>query len=219
MDHRDFKTQIHEQFARVARAISNPHRLEILDLLAQAERSVDELAAGADLSIANTSQHLQVLRDGRLVESRRVGQRIIYRLAGENVFKLLQLVREVAALQLPEVDRIVDTYYRDRREFEPVTQAELLDRLRDPGLILLDVRPEAEYQHGHIAGARAIPVDQLPSRLNELPKEQEIVAYCRGRYCVFADEAVDILTANGYRARRFSEGFPDWKHAGLPVQS
>ena len=219
MEHRAFKSQIHEQFARIAKAIANPHRLEILDLLAQAERSVEELASGTDLSIANASQHLQVLREVHLVESRKDGQHVYYRLTDPEVFRLLQIIREVAVHQLAEVDRIVNTYLGNRQSLEPVTQNELLDRLGDPGLIVLDVRPTLEYRQGHIAGARTIPVDELPSRLSELPLEQEIVAYCRGPYCVFADEAVEILTAQGYKARRLTEGYPDWQIAGLPIQS
>lgn len=219
MRHRDFKSQLHEQFARIAKAIANRHRLEILDLLAQAERSVEELAVEISLSIANASQHLQVLREAHLVKSRKEGQRVYYRLADPNVFRLLQIIRDVAILQLPEVDRIVSIYLGDRQNLEPVTQNELLDRLGDPNLIILDVRPALEYQQGHIAGARTIPVDELQSRLSELPHHQEIVAYCRGPYCVFADEAVQILRAHGYKARRLAEGYPEWHFAKLPIQT
>ena len=219
MNHRLLKSQIHEQFARIAKAIANPHRLEILDLLAQAERSVEELAVETGLNIANASQHLQVLREGRLVESQKRGQRVYYRLADSNVFRLLQIIRDVAVLQLPEVDRIVNNFLGDRQALEPFARRELLDRLGDADLIILDVRPALEYHQGHISGARTIPVDELKSRLNELPREQEIVAYCRGPYCVFADEAVEILAAHGYKARRLVEGYPDWRLAGLPIQT
>ncbi len=219
MNHRLLKSQIHEQFARIAKAIANPHRLEILDLLAQAERSVEELAVETGLNIANASQHLQVLREGRLVESQKRGQRVYYRLADSNVFRLLQIIRDVAVLQLPEVDRIVNNFLGDRQALEPFARRELLDRLGDADLIILDVRPALEYRQGHISGARTIPVDELKSRLNELPREQEIVAYCRGPYCVFADEAVEILAAHGYKARRLVEGYPDWRLAGLPIQT
>jgi rhodanese-related sulfurtransferase len=219
MEHRAFKTQIHEQFARIAKAIANPHRLEILDLLAQGERSVEELSLGTDLSIANASQHLQVLREVHLVEARKEAQRVYYRLADPEVFKLLQVIRDVAVQQLAEVDRIVNTYVSARQSLEPVTPSELRDRLRDPGLVVLDVRPAVEYRQGHIAGARSIPIDELAARLHELPHDQEIVAYCRGPYCVFADEAVELLSSQGYRVRRLQEGYPDWKIAGLPTES
>jgi len=219
MNHRLLKSQIHEQFARIAKAIANPHRLEILDSLAQAERSVEELAVETGLNIANASQHLQVLREGRLVESQKKGQRVYYRLADANVFRLLQIIRDVAVLQLPEVDRIVNNFLGDRQALEPFARRELLDRLGDADLIILDVRPALEYRQGHISGARTIPVDELKSRLNELPRDQEIVAYCRGPFCVFADEAVEILAAHGYKARRLVEGYPDWRLAGLPIQT
>jgi DNA-binding transcriptional ArsR family regulator/rhodanese-related sulfurtransferase len=218
MAHRAFKAQIHEQFARIARAMANPHRLEILDLLAQAERSVEELAVATDLSIANASQHLQVLREVHLVDSRKDGQRVYYRLADPDIYRLLQVIRDVAVQQLSEVDRIVNTYLGNRHSLEPVTQAELVDRLRDPGLLVLDVRPAVEYRQGHVAGARSIPIDELAFRLDELSREQEIVAYCRGPYCVFADEAVELLSARGYHVRRLREGYPDWKLAGLPTE-
>jgi rhodanese-related sulfurtransferase/DNA-binding transcriptional ArsR family regulator len=219
MDHRPFKSQVNEQFTRIAKAIANTHRLELVDLLAQGERSVEELAIATALSIANASQHLQVLREVHLVESRKEGQRVYYRLADPEVFKLLQVIRDVAVHQLAEVDRIVNTYVSARQSLEPVTPTELLDRLRDPGLVVLDVRPVMEYRQGHIAGARSIPIDELAARLHELARDQEIVAYCRGPYCVFADEAVELLSAQGYHARRLQEGYPDWKIAGLPTES
>ncbi len=218
MDHRAFKSQVNDQFARIAKAIANTHRLEIVDVLAQGERSVEELANEADLSIANTSQHLQALREAHLVTSRRAGLRIYYRLADPVVFRLVQVVREVAQRQLVEVERIVDTFLTDRKSMEPMTLKELLTRLHEPELIILDVRPALEYAQGHIPGARSMPIDELKTRLNELSPEQEIVAYCRGPYCVFADEAVETLVALGYQARRMQEGYPDWKLANLPTE-
>jgi rhodanese-related sulfurtransferase len=219
MDHRTFKTQVNEQFARVAKAIANPHRLELVDLLAQGERSVEELANEADLSIANTSQHLQALRDAHIVATRKEGLRVYYRLANPQIFRLVQIIREIAEQQLAEVDRIVKSFLADRKSLEPITLNELVARLDEPGLIILDVRPALEYAQGHIPGARSIPVDELTVRLNELTPDQEIVAYCRGPYCVFADEAVEILTDHGYRVRRMQEGFPDWKLANLPTET
>ncbi len=219
MDHRAFKTEVNEQFARIAKAIANPHRLELVDLLAQGERSVEELAKESALSIANASQHLLALRDAHLVSSRKEGQRVYYRLADASVFQLLQIIREIAERQLAEVDRIVNTYLTERKAMEPVTVNELLSRLHEPGLVVLDVRPALEYVQGHIAGARSIPIDELEHRLRELPPDQEIVAYCRGTYCVFADEAVELLTAHGFQARRMQQGYPDWRLADLPTET
>lgn len=219
MDHRAFKSDINEQFARIAKAIANPHRLELVDLLAQGERSVDELAKESALSIANASQHLQALRDVHLILSRKEGLRVYYRLADESVFRLLQIIRDIAERQLAEVERIVNTYLTERKAMEPVTLNELLSRLHEPGLVILDVRPALEYAQGHIAGARSIPIDELEERLRELPPDQEVVAYCRGAYCVFADEAVEVLTAHGRRARRMQQGYPDWVLAQLPVEA
>ncbi len=218
MDHRAFKSQINEQFARIAKAIANPHRLEILDILAQGERSVEDLAHEVDLTVANASQHLQALREARLVTSRRDGLRIYYRLSDPTVFRLLQVVREVAEVQLAEVGRIIDTFLTDRPSLEPLTLNELQARLHEPDLVILDVRPALEYAQGHIPGARSIPVDELTSRLSELSPKQEVVAYCRGPFCVFADEAVETLVAHGYRARRMLEGYPDWNLAKLPTE-
>lgn len=219
MDHRAFKTEINEQFARIAKAIANPHRLEIVDLLAQGERSVEELAKEAALSVANASQHLQALREAHLVATRKEGLRVYYRLADSTVYQLVQLIREIAERQLAELERIVNTYLTERKSMEPITLNELLARLREPGLVLLDVRPTLEYAQGHIAGARSIPIDELESRLHELPHDQEIVAYCRGTYCVFADEAVELLVARGYQAQRMQQGYPDWKLADLPTET
>jgi rhodanese-related sulfurtransferase/DNA-binding transcriptional ArsR family regulator len=215
-DRRTFKTEINEQFARIAKAIANPHRLELVDLLAQGERSVEELAQETALSIANASQHLQVLREAHLATARKEGLRVYYRLSDPGVYRLVQVIRELAERQLAEMERIVNTYLTERASMEPVTLNELMARLHDPGLVILDVRPALEYARGHIAGARSIPIDELERRLNELPQDQEFVAYCRGPYCVFADEAVELLTSQGYRARRMGQGYPDWKLAGLP---
>ena len=218
-NHRQFKEEINAQFASIAKALANPHRFELIDLLAQGERSVEELAAEADLTVANTSQHLQALRKAHLVNSRKEGLRVYYRLSDPDVFRVIQIIRDVAERQLAEVSRIVDTYLHNRGDMEPLTLNELFARLNDPALIILDVRPQLEYLQGHIPGARSIPVDELETRLSELPQEQEIVAYCRGPYCVFADEAVDILTKSGHRARRMHEGYPDWLLAELPTDT
>jgi len=219
MDHRAFKSQVNEQFARIAKAIANTHRMEIVDVLAQGERSVEDLAHEVDLTIANASQHLQALREAHLVASRREGLHIYYRLADPTVFRLVQIIREVAERQLAEVEQIVGTFLTDRKSMESMTLNELLARLHEPELVILDVRPVLEYAQGHIPGARSIPIDELKMRLNELSPEQEIVAYCRGPYCVFADEAVETLVAHGYQARRIREGYPDWKLANLPTET
>jgi DNA-binding transcriptional ArsR family regulator len=219
VDHRAFKTEINEQFARIAKAIANPHRLELVDLLAQGERSVEELAKETALSIANASQHLQALREAHLVTARKEGLRVYYRLADPAIYQLVQIIRQIAERQLAEVERIVNTYLTERKAMEPVTLNELMSRLREPGLVILDVRPALEYTQGHIVGARSIPINELQQRLHELPHEQEIVAYCRGTYCVFADEAVELLTAYGYQARRMQQGYPDWKFADLPTET
>ncbi len=218
MGNSPFKTEINEQFARIAKAIANPHRLELVNILAQGERSVEDLSREAALSVANTSQHLQALREAHLITARKDGQRVYYRLADPDVFRLTQLIRTLAERQLSEVTRIVDTYLTERASLDALTLNELRSRMDEPGLVILDVRPPVEYAHGHIMGARSIPIEELAHRLNELPKTQEIIAYCRGPYCVFADEAVQLLTAHGYTARRMHDGYPDWQLADYPTE-
>ena len=215
---REFKDQLYEQFERVAQALASARRLELLDLLAQREWSVEALAAETGMSVANTSRHLQILRAAQVVEVRREGSYLFYRLADERVFRVCQALRELAEVRLAEIDRIVQTFLKDRNALDGVSVAELRRRLKDGGVVVLDVRPEGEYRAGHIAGARSVPLAELEARLREIPKDQEVVAYCRGPYCVFADEAVALLRARGYRARRFELGFPDWKARGLPVE-
>lgn len=217
--HRAFKAQLYEQFARLAKALANPHRLELIDILAQGERTVEDLATETALSVANASQHLQVLRAARLVEARREGLYAYYRLADENVFRVWQALRALGEARLAEIDRVVQTFLGNRDQLQPVSAGELLARLQTGDVTLLDVRPADEYRAGHIAGARSIPVAELEPHLDELPRDQEIIAYCRGPYCVFADEAVALLRARGYQARRLTEGLPDWRVAGLPVST
>jgi rhodanese-related sulfurtransferase/DNA-binding HxlR family transcriptional regulator len=214
-----FKIPLYEQFARVAKSLANAHRLELVDVLAQGERRVDDLAREAHLSVANTSQHLQNLRRNGLVESRREGTAIYYRLADERVFRLWQAIREVGEVRLAEIDVLVRTFLVDRGDLEAMDALSLQQRLGDEDLIVLDVRPGEEHQAGHIPGARSIPVGELASRLSELPADKTIVAYCRGPYCVFADEAVALLRQQGYQAVRLAEGLPDWRAAGLPLES
>jgi rhodanese-related sulfurtransferase/DNA-binding transcriptional ArsR family regulator len=217
--HRQFKDRLYDQFARIGKALSSPHRLEILELLAQSERTVDSLATEIGLSLANASQHLQALRQAALVDSRKDGLFVYYRLAGAEVVELSKVLRTVAEGRLAEFERIVHEHFGDRATAEAVPIAELLKRARSKQVVILDTRPATEYAAGHIAGAISVPVDDLQRRLRQLPKDKEYVAYCRGPYCVYADHAVDILRSNGRRARRLLEGFPEWKMAGLPIEA
>jgi len=216
--HRAFKNQLYAQFARVGKALASPHRLELLEVLAQAERSVDSLATETGLSIANASQHLQTLREAGLIESRKQGLFVHYRLADASVVELSSAVRKVAEGRLAELERAVREHFGDRSDPEPVSMAELLARAGSGRIVILDARPANEYAAGHIAGAISVPVAMLRRRLKDLPKSKDYVAYCRGPYCVYADQAVESLRASGRRARRLEEGFPEWKAAGFPVE-
>jgi len=217
--HRDFKDRLYGQFARIGKALSNPHRLEILELLAQRERTVDSLATETGLSLANTSQHLQALRQAALVDSRKDGLFVHYRLAGAEVFELSKVLRTVAEQRLADFERLVRDHFGDRDDAEAVSMAELLKRARARHAVILDTRPASEYLAGHIAGAISVPVGELKRRLQQLTKGKDYVAYCRGPYCVYADRAVELLRATGRRARRMRDGFPEWRAAGLPIAS
>ena len=217
--HRDFKNRLYGQFARIGKALSSPHRLELLELLAQGERTVDSLANEIGLSLANTSQHLQALRQATLVDSRKEGLFVFYRLSDPSVFALSTAIRTVAERQLADLERLVHEHFGDRSAAEAVEMDELLKRARSRQVVVLDTRPPNEYAAGHIAGALSMPVDDLQRRLRELPRDKEYVAYCRGPYCVYADRAVEILRSHGRRARRLREGFPEWRAAGLPVET
>jgi ArsR family transcriptional regulator len=205
------------EFAAVAKALGHPHRLELLEHVGQGERSVEALAELVGLSIANASQHLHQLRRAGLAASRRRGKFVLYRLADERILALLSLLREVAERNVAEVDRIVGGYFHDRDALEPVTREELLTRSRDGLVTVLDVRPADEFALGHIIGAVNVPLGELEARLAELDPGREIVAYCRGHYCVLSFEAVAALRAHGFRARRLEDGLPEWRAAGLPV--
>jgi rhodanese-related sulfurtransferase/DNA-binding HxlR family transcriptional regulator len=217
MADRDAKDSLFAAFASVAKALGNGHRAEIVDVLAQGERSVDELAAEIGQSVANTSQHLQVLAQAGLVQSRRAGTRVIYRPASEGVVDLWMAVRGVAVEHVASVEVLADAYLGDRTEVECVTLDELAARLAEGSVVLLDVRPRAEYRAGHLPEALSAPVDELPTVVDALPGGVEVVAYCRGPYCVYADDAVRLLRARGRAARRLDVGFPEWRRAGLPV--
>jgi rhodanese-related sulfurtransferase len=217
--HREFKDRLFEQFARIGKALASPKRLEILDLLAQGERTVEEIARETAVPMANASQHLQTLKGAQMVESRREGLYAHYRLADEGVFRTWQAVRALGETRLAEIDRVVDTYLKDREAMEAVDAVGLMERLTEESAVVLDVRPAEEYRAGHVPGALSVPLASLEAALQTLPKDKEIVAYCRGPYCVFSDEAVRALSARGYRASRLTEGFPDWRAAGYPIES
>ncbi len=209
------KAELYEQFARVGKALGSPKRLELLDLLAQGERSVEDLAGEAGLGVTSCSAHLQVLHHARLVSTRKQGTRVYYSLASDDVARLYASVRDVAAGLLAEVEPARQAYLGG--EVEQVSRDELLRRASAGEIIVLDVRPAAEYAAGHIPGAVSIPVAELAERLAELPAGAEFAAYCRGPYCVFAHEAVRLLRASGRSARRLAGGMPEWRLAGLPV--
>jgi len=215
---RDFKDRLYGEFARIGKAIASPHRLEILEILAQGERTVESIAAETGLSVANTSRHLQQLRQAQLVLARREGLFVHYRLSGPEVVGLVLALRHTAEQHLAEVDRVVGDFFGDRDGFEPVTPDELTRRMTNGEVVVLDVRPEQEYAAGHIAGARSMPVGDIAKRIGELPRDKEYIAYCRGPYCVYADEAVAMLRANGRTAQRLTDGYPEWWLAGRPVR-
>ena len=215
---RQFKDEIFAQFARIGKALSSGCRLELLELLAQGERAVEDLAVETGQSVANVSQHLQVMRQAQLVDSRREGNYIRYRLADENVLHLWLALRDLGQARLAEISRLVETYLKDRNALEAITCSELRRRIRQGNAVVLDVRPAQEYAAGHIAGARSIPVAELRTRIKEVPKKRLVVAYCRGPYCVFADQAVGILRGAGYQAFRLEGGFPEWQVKGMRVE-
>ena len=212
------KRRLFELFATVAKALGHGHRLELLEHLAQGERGVDGLAELSGLTIANASQHLQHLRRAGLVASRKQGKRVLYQLADDGVIDLLGSLRGIAERNLAEVDRVVDRYFRNRDSFEPVSRADLIDRSHQGLVTVLDVRPEEEFLLGHVPGAVNIPLGDLERRLAELDPKQEIVAYCRGPWCVLSFEAVAALRQRGFAARRLEDGLPEWQAAGLPVE-
>ena len=208
-----------DAFASVAQALGSGRRAEIVDLLAQGERSVDEIAKEISQSVANTSQHLRVLARAGLVRSRREGTRVFYRLASERVADLWAAVRDVAVRHVAEVNQLADEYLGERDGVEHVSAEELQKRLARGDVVVLDVRPEPEYKAGHIPGAQSMPMDALASLAPTLPRRRQIVAYCRGPYCVYADDAVRLLQGRGLKARRLDVGFPEWRQAGLPVDT
>ena len=214
---RRFKDAIYEQFARIGHAVGSPRRLELLDLLCQGPRTVEALSRQAGQSLANTSHHLQVLRAARLVEADKQGQFVTYRLADEEVCAFFQALRGLAESRLTEVEHITRTFLEERGALEPVARDRLLERVRGGEVTVLDVRPREEFEAGHIPGALSVPLEELEWRLSELPQEREIVAYCRGPYCVLSVEAVELLKERGFTAVRMEDGVPEWRAHNWPV--
>ena len=217
MDGREAKDRLYEAFARTAKALSSPKRVELAELLAQGERSVEALAQATGMAVTNTSAHLQVLARSRLVQTRKEGTRVYYRLAGDDVTGFVSALRDLARSRVAEVDQVVRDYFASRDTLEPIARGELLERVEHGRVVILDVRPVEEFAAGHIPGALSVPLDQLDAALKRLPKRAEIVAYCRGPYCVLAPQAVQRLQAKGYKARRLADGLPEWRLAGLPI--
>ena len=215
---RHFKDTIYEQLGRVGKALASPKRLELLDLLCQGPRTVEALAKEAGQSLANTSQHLQVLRASRLVDTEKHGLYVTYRLADEKVCSLYRELRTLAESRLLEIEAVTREFLDARGGMEPVDRDALVERIRSGEAILLDVRPPEEFEAGHIPGAVSVPLGELGARLADLPRDREIVAYCRGPYCVLAIQAVEALRAKGFHAIRMKEGVPDWRARGLPVE-
>ena len=217
MSDRDAKNALFDAFAEVAKALSSGRRAEIVDVLTQGERSVDELAGEIDQSVANTSHHLHALTRAGLLSSRREGTRVFYALASDRVGELWAALRDVAAEHVAGIERLATAYLGDRGEVEAITRKELASRLRRRDVVVLDVRPTAEYAAGHIPGARSLPPGEVRRRLRTIPKDGEIVAYCRGPFCVYADDVVRTLQRRGIQARRLEDGFPEWKRAGHEI--
>jgi rhodanese-related sulfurtransferase len=217
MGERAAKERLFDAFASVAKGLASGRRAEILDVLAQGPRSVEQIAEEIDQSVANTSHHLRLLARSGLLSSDREGTKVFYRLSSPPVLELWRSLRDVAAANVADIDRLADDYLGDRSGLEPIRPKDLLRRIRRRDVTVLDVRPAPEFAAGHIAGARSIPVPELSKRLKELDPSKEVVAYCRGPYCVFADDAVRLLTRKGFRASRLRDGFPEWRDQGLPI--
>jgi rhodanese-related sulfurtransferase len=217
MTHRELKDPLYAHFARIGHAVASPVRIELLDLLAQGEKTVEALAEHTGGAIKNTSAHLRVLRQARLVETRKVGTYVYYRLADHDVSQFVRDLEQLGRRRLAEVEQVARKFLDAQDDLEPVTLGELRKLVRDGGVTVIDVRPRDEYEAGHIAGALSIPVADLKQRLRELPKRREVIAYCRGPYCVFALEAVTLLRKKGIKARRSEEGWPAWRAAGFPT--
>ena len=218
MGHREFKDRLYPQFARIAHALASDKRLELVDLLAQAPRHVDALAIETGMSLANVSQHLQILRGANLVESERSGNMIVYRVSDPAVVELWLALRGVAELRLAEVEQLSRQFLPGRENGSAVSRGEVAGLVRSGNALLLDVRPRREFEAGHLRGAVNIPIDELSARIDELPRDRQIIAYCRGEYCQFADEAAELLQARGFDVVRLEGGWPEWQSEGRPIQ-
>jgi rhodanese-related sulfurtransferase len=218
MNGREYKDAVFEQFAQVALAFAAPKRLEIIDILAQSERDVDSLAREGSMTMANTSRHLQVLKAARLVKSRREGVRIFYQLSDDDVFECWKNLQIISEKRVAEIRETSELFHQERNSMETISAEELWKRINNDDVIVLDLRPEIEYKHSHVPNSLSIPLAQLKDKLSGLPKNVDIVAYCRGPYCVLSPEAVALLKKEGYNAIRMEEGIPEWKQAGLPVE-
>ena len=218
MTKREFKDKVYGELSKITKALANPHRLEIIELLAQGEYTVEQISIQTNLSVANASQHLQVLKIAQLVDITRDGNFVNYRLANGNVFKAWQALRQLGVERIASIEKLVKDFRHSKFKIESVTIDELIKKIKSGKVTILDVRPETEYRKGHIPNSVSIPFLELSKRLKELPKKNEIIAYCRGPFCVFADEAVALLTKAGYKAKRLELGFPDWAVLGLSVE-
>ena len=219
MKSREFKDAVFQQFARIAQALSSPKRLEILDVLAQGERNVENIAKETGQSVANTSRHLQTLKNSHLLMTRRDGVHIFYRLADQAVYQCYKNLQSLAESLLPEVKDAIQQYFRDKEEMETISKEELLQRIQEGKVVVLDVRPTEEYKAGHISGAISVPLKELKEQLKEIPTDNEVIAYCRGPYCILAADAVNLLKQAGITASRFKDGLPGWQAAGFPVDA
>lgn len=219
LSHRQYKDAVYEQLARIGKAVSAPKRIELLEILSQGPRTVEALAKLADLSVANASQHLKALRGARLVEAEKKGLFVEYRLADDSVGRYLLSTQSLADARLAEIRQLTRDFLEERGALEPVNREELMRRVRDGEVIVLDVRPSEEYASGHIPGAVSVPIGELKTRLKELPKGKEIVAYCRGPYCIMSIDAVELLRKRGYRAVRMEQGVLDWRARGWRIET
>jgi len=219
MESREFKDAVFEQFSRVAAAFASPKRIEIIDVLSQGERNVESLARETSLTVANTSRHLGILKTTGLVASRKAGLQVFYRVADAKVIEGYHALRSLAENRIAEIDRLVRDYFGDVTTLESIDKDRLIDRVRQGEVMVMDVRPREEYEAGHIAGALSVPLTLLEHYMSEVDPQKEIVAYCRGPYCVLAAEAVRKMRARGYKAVRLAEGYPEWQEQGLPVEA
>lgn len=218
MEKRTFKNKVYQQLANIVKAMSNQHRLEILELLAQGPFSVAEIAKETDISGANASQHLQLLKQVQLVDTQREGNHVYYQLAGPSVYKAWRALRDLGIDRVAEIERVMRQFRESHKSLETLSSEQLAEKMEQEDVTVIDVRPKREFKEGHIAGAMNIPVEDLSNKMDELPKDQEIVAYCRGPFCVFADNAVELLREKGFNAKRLDEGYPEWMLEQLPVE-